>query len=56
MGDYNIRFLSIQSHGPTRDFNDTTYSDGFIQLITRPTIVTNLSATLIGNFCTNQVY
>ena len=54
MGDYNIDLLNIESHGPTSDYNDTMYSNGFIPLITRPTRITNSSATLIDNIFTNQ--
>ena len=55
MGDYNIDLLNIESHGPTSDYNDTMYSNGFIPLITRPTRITNSSATLIDNIFTNQL-
>ena len=40
MGDYNIKLLNVELHGPTSDFNDFTYSNRFIPLITRPTRVT----------------
>ena len=49
MGDYNINLLKIESHGPTSVFNDIMYSNGFIPLITRPTRVTESTATLIDN-------
>ena len=54
MGDYNIDLLKIESHGPTSDYNDTMSSNCFIPLITRPTRITNSSATLIDNIFTNQ--
>ena len=54
MDDYNIDLLNIESHGPTSDYNDTMYSNGFILLITRPTRVTHSSATPIDNIFTNQ--
>ena len=55
MGDYNINLLNVESHSPTADFNDTMFSYGFIPLITRPTRVTQSSATLIDNIFTNQL-
>ena len=39
----------------SEDFNDTMFSYGFIPLITRPTRVTQSSATLIENIFTNQL-
>ena len=54
MGDYNIGLLNIESHGPTCDYNDTMYSNGFIPIITRPTRITYSSAILIDNIFTNQ--
>ena len=55
MGDYNINLLNIESHGPTSVFNDIMYSNGFIPLITRPTRVTESTATLIDNIFTNRL-
>ena len=55
MGDYNIDLLNIESHSPTSDYNDIMYSNGFIPLITRPTRVTNSSATIIDNIFTNKL-
>ena len=55
MGDYNINLLNVESHSPTAEFNDTMFSYGFIPLITRPTRVTQSSATLIDNIFTNQL-
>ena len=46
--------MNIESHGPTSDYNDTMYSNGFIPLITRHIRITNSSATLIGNIFTKQ--
>ena len=54
IGDYNIDLLNIESHGPTSDYNDTMYSNGFIPLISRPTTITNSSASHTGNTFTNQ--
>ena len=55
MGDYNINFLNDELHGPTSDFNDIMYSNGFIPLITRPPRVTESTATLIDNIFTNRL-
>ena len=55
MGDYDINLLNVESHGPTSDFNDIMYSNGFIPLITRPTRVTESTATLIDNIFTNRL-
>ena len=43
------------THTSTADFNDTMFSNGFIPLITRPTRVTQSTATLIDNIFTNQL-
>ena len=54
VGDYNINLLNVDSHSSTADFNDTIYSYGLVPLITRPTRVTETSATLIYNIFTNK--
>ena len=56
MGDYNINLLKVESHSLTADFNDLMYSYGLIPLITRPTRVTENSATLIDNIFTNKTW
>ena len=53
MCDYNIDLFDIESHSPTNDYNDIMYSNGFIPVITRPTRVTNSSATLVESIFTN---
>ena len=55
MGDYNIYLLNVESHSPTAEFNDTMFSYGFIPLITRPTGVTQYSATLTDDIFINQL-
>ena len=55
LGDYNINLLNVDTHTSTADFNDTMFSNGFIPLITRPTSVTQSTATLIDNIFTNQL-
>ena len=54
VGDYNINLLNVDSHSLTADFNDTIYSYSLVPLITRPTRVTETSATLIDNIFTNK--
>ena len=46
--------LMLILHSLTAAFNDTIYSYGLIPLITRPTRVTETSATLIDNIFTNK--
>ena len=55
LGDYNINLLNVDTHTSTADFNDTMFSNGFIPLISRPTRVTQSTATLIDNIFTNQL-
>ena len=55
MGDYDINLLNVELHGPTSDFNDIMYSNGCIPLITRPTRVTESTATLINIIFTNRL-
>ena len=52
VGVYNINLIKIESHSLTSEFNDAMYSGGFIPLITRPTRVTQTSASLIHS---NQI-
>ena len=54
VGDYTINLLTVDSHSLTAEFNDTMYSSGLVPLITRPTRVTENSATLIDNIFTNK--
>lgn len=54
MGDFNIDILKFQSHSKTGEFVDNSFSNGFIQLITKPTRVINGSATLIDHLYTNS--
>ena len=55
IGDFNINLLNVDSHNLTADFNDVIYSYGLIPLITRPTRVTETTATLIDNIFTNKI-
>ena len=52
MGDFNINLLNHDRHAATSDFLETLYSASFFPLITKPTRITNETATLIDNiFC-----
>ena len=53
--DYNLNILNYESHRLTGDFLDLLSSHSFLPLITRPTKITNCSATLIDNIFTNHV-
>ena len=47
MGDYNIDLLNSESRDMTNEFVDLMYCNEFLPLISRPTIITSTSATLI---------
>ena len=52
IGDFNIDLSQCHSHNTSQEFLDTMLSATFLPLITKPTRVTNHSATLIDNiFC-----
>ena len=52
LGGYNINLLNVDTHTSTADFSDAMFSNGFIPLITRPTWVTQSTATFIDNIFT----
>ena len=52
MGDFNINLLNADSHVHTGEFLEMMYSNSFTPLITKPTRITPLSATLIDNIYT----
>ena len=54
MGDTNIDLLKSGEHTLTSDFLDVLYSHNLIPLITKPTRVTQTTATLIDNIFTND--
>ncbi len=54
MGDFNINLLNEDVHGPTGEFVNTITSFSFYPSITKPTRITNKSATLIDNILTNN--
>ena len=54
MGNYNINLLNTDTHLPSSEFFETTYSHSFIPLINKQIRVTKNSATVIDNvFCNN---
>ena len=55
MGDMNIDLLRFGSHTKTADYLDNLFSHGFLPLITKPTRLSNSSATLIDHY-TNDIY
>ena len=55
MGDYNINLLNADKHALTQDFADIMFSHSFIPCITKPTRITNNSATLIDNIFSNNL-
>ena len=55
MGDYNLNLLNVGLHEPTNDFLNQMYSFSLIPVITKPTRITESSATLIDNIFTNDI-
>jgi hypothetical protein len=55
-GDFNINILNTDTHLPTSEFLDNMYSASFLPLITKPTRVTEHTATLIDNIYCNDIH
>ena len=55
LGDYNINILDQSRHIPISEFIELLYSKGIFPSITKPTRVTNNSATLIDNVFSNAI-
>ena len=55
LGDFNINLLNVDTHVSTSAFVDVLYSHHLFPLISRPTRITPISATLIDNIFTNNV-
>ena len=55
MGDKNICLLKGDDHKQTSEFIDTLYSHGVFPLITKPTRVTQNTATVIDHIYTNNI-
>jgi len=53
MGDLNINLLNNANHTATADFMNVMYSHMLVPLITRPTRITEYSASLIDHIYTN---
>ena len=54
-GDFNIDLLKCESHNTTQNFVDIIFGAGFYLLITKPSRITDTSATLIDNILTNDL-
>jgi viroplasmin and RNaseH domain-containing protein len=55
MGDFDINLLKSDIHNPTNDFINSTPSQGFVPVITKPTRLTHSSATIIDHIYTNCI-
>ena len=49
MGDFNIDLLKFQTHDKTNDFIKCMITTGYLPVITKPSRITNHSATLIDH-------
>ena len=49
-GDFNLDLIKINDHVPTTQFLDILVGFSFFPCISKPTRITNISATLIDNF------
>ena len=54
-GDFNLDLLNAESHSKTQTFVDIMFSTGFYPLITKPSRISEYSATLIDNILTNDL-
>jgi hypothetical protein len=55
LGDYNINLLNVDNHTSTASFIDLLFENGLMPAITKPTRVTDKSATLIDNIVHNSI-
>ena len=55
MGDFNIDLLKSESCDYANRFSEQLFTSSFIPLITKPTRITNHTATLIDNILTNDI-
>ena len=55
MGDMNINLLKYDTHSKTNDYLNNLFSHGFLPLITKPTRVTPVTASMIGHIYTNNI-
>ena len=54
VGDYNIDILKDETNRSIGEFLDLIYSNHMIPTITKPTRITETSATIIDNILTNS--
>ena len=54
LGDLNIDLFECENHKPTATFLKNLYTENVFSLITKPTRITNVSATLIDHVLTNN--
>ena len=54
MGEFNLDLLKCDEHAPTLEYLNVLYANSYLPMITRPTRVTQKSATLIDNIFTNN--
>ena len=55
LGDFNINLLNAETHNHTHEFMDLMYSYSLLPNITKPTRVTQKSATIIDNIFSNNL-
>ena len=55
MGDINKGLLKFEVHRRTDDYLNNLFSHGFLPVISKPTRVTNISATLIDHIYANDI-
>ena len=55
LGDFNINLFKSETHSPTEDFLNQLYSSYFYPTISKPTRITDKSATLIDNIQFNSL-
>lgn len=54
-GDFNLNLINYNQHSSTNDFISLLFSYSHYPLISKPTRITNHSATLIDNIFTNEL-
>ena len=54
-GDFNLDILKLDENKFISEYIDTLFSHGFLQIITKPTRVSDNSATLIDHILTNSL-
>ena len=54
-GDINIDFLEYHHHSQTEEFLDMLFANSILPIITKPTRITDHTATLIDHIYTNSV-